>query len=266
MTLDLAPLLKDWKPATSEVCARLFSDRQGVEQIQMRVDMGVLQMFPDGRPDGLGFRGCDSVLDFLTAALDAEELTTETEWDELEREYHQFNYRRLAYQSLAEEALADDNTEEGTELLMRAVRDLDHCLESLALMDEWLEDGAGSHAASIPAMKFHRARLESRRLAIEGLADEAIETAAQGARELREALENAGFDEPQCDADAGVRYLEQVAARLRDQFGLRRTLRERLEDAIEREDFGLAARLRDELDRRSRRTPPGSSPHAEECD
>lgn len=263
MTLDLAPLLKDWKPATSEVCARLFGDRDGVEQIQMRVDMGVLQMFPDGRPDGQGYLGHDSALDYLQSQIRADQQTFEAEWDELEREYQQYNYRRLAYQSLAEESLADDNLEEGAVLLARAVADIEHCLEALEMMNEWLEDGAGGHAASIPALTFHQARLQARQFAIEGRADEAIESARDGAQRLRDLLEAGGLDEPQCDADAGVRYLEQVVARLRDQFSIRRTLRERLADAVESEDFGLAARLRDELERRDRTTPPDSSPHDE---
>ena len=51
----------------------------------------------------------------------------------------------------------------------------------------------------------------------------------------------------------GPTYLGQMGQRLREQHGITLTLREQLDDAVEREDYEAAARLRDAL-RRSRQS------------
>ncbi|MEI7863439.1 MAG: DNA helicase UvrBC, partial [Planctomycetota bacterium] len=49
---DIDTLLKGWEFQPGEVSARLVKARNGREVLQMRVDMGMLQMEADLRPDG----------------------------------------------------------------------------------------------------------------------------------------------------------------------------------------------------------------------
>ena len=50
---DIDTLLKGWDFQPGEVNARFFKSRTGRELVQMRVDMGLLQMEADLRPDGV---------------------------------------------------------------------------------------------------------------------------------------------------------------------------------------------------------------------
>lgn len=256
MQLDLTLLLSDWKPARDAVAARRFVAEDGEEFVQLRVDLGVLQMAASGRPDGARHRGMPSVLDFIRHELRLGRRIAELDWAELERELHQFNYRRIAYGGLTDEALLQNDLVAALELIRRTVRDVEHCLEALRVLES--EGGRSPQPGEqIPVLVFHRSRLLVRALALEDRFEEAIDAAEEGVVALDETLARLGFDEGQRERDPGIAYLRQTAQRLRQQHGIGQTLSERLADAVAREDFVTAAQIRDELRRRDRqpRTP-----------
>jgi hypothetical protein len=49
---DLDPLLSEWPFDPSQVNARLITSADGTQKVQLRLDLGILQMHLDGRPDG----------------------------------------------------------------------------------------------------------------------------------------------------------------------------------------------------------------------
>lgn len=49
---DLTPMLKKWKYRANDINVRLIDGLDGKPKIQMRLDLGILQMELDGRPDG----------------------------------------------------------------------------------------------------------------------------------------------------------------------------------------------------------------------
>jgi len=51
MNYDLTELLQEWEYKQGQVVARRFQGKDG-EKIQLRVDLGILQMNAEGRPDG----------------------------------------------------------------------------------------------------------------------------------------------------------------------------------------------------------------------
>ena len=51
---DIDSLLRNWDFRPGEVTARLLKTRSGREVLQMRIDMGVVQMETDLRPDEIG--------------------------------------------------------------------------------------------------------------------------------------------------------------------------------------------------------------------
>jgi hypothetical protein len=61
---DLDPILKDWPYRPDEVTVRLVEGGDGRRKIQLRLDLGVLQMEIDGRPDGRRIHECDSWLEY----------------------------------------------------------------------------------------------------------------------------------------------------------------------------------------------------------
>jgi hypothetical protein len=102
MSLDLNTILKDWPHENGSVKVRKIAGLDGREKLQLRVDLGVLQMEMTGRPDGLRPHNCESLLEYhqrraVRAAEKAEdyELTPE-ECAELQQEGIQYYHRYLS--------------------------------------------------------------------------------------------------------------------------------------------------------------------------
>ena len=62
MSLDIGHILKDWPYDQAQVSARRIRGDDGTEKIQLRLDLGLLQMEGTGRPDGKRPHGCESLL------------------------------------------------------------------------------------------------------------------------------------------------------------------------------------------------------------
>src|SRR5256885_1110794 len=67
MNFDISHLLEQWEYQPGQVVVRRFIGRDGVEKIQLRVDLGLLQMNSHGRPDGKRPYGHPSLLDYYLA-------------------------------------------------------------------------------------------------------------------------------------------------------------------------------------------------------
>lgn len=249
MSLDLDDVTGDWPCPPGEICARLVNGRDGQPFVQLRVEMGVLQMLLDGRPDGARYHGLPSSAEYISHELRVGRELEQGDWRELDRELAQLNYRRLAFACLGEECLRRNDRAGAAGNLRRALRDIDLCLKSGDLVDAHRPREAGE-ATLRPVLIFNRDRLTAQLLVVEGLYDEAVEAAEAGVRELGRLLGDMGVDGEHIEQDAGVVFLTQLAARLRKQYGIPLTLRERLEAAVEREDFETAAQLRQELRQR----------------
>jgi len=102
MSLDLNTILKDWPHENGNVKVRKIAGLDGREKLQLRVDLGVLQMEMTGRPDGQRPHDCESLLEYhqrraVRAAEKGEdyELTPE-ECAELQQEGIQYYHRYLS--------------------------------------------------------------------------------------------------------------------------------------------------------------------------
>src|ERR671927_1583367 len=62
MSLDLNTILKDWPHETGSIKVRKVAGLDGREKLQLRIDLGVLQMELNGRPDGTRPYNCESLL------------------------------------------------------------------------------------------------------------------------------------------------------------------------------------------------------------
>src|SRR6201986_5065216 len=67
MDFDISPLLDHWAYKPGQVVVRKFKGKDGKEKIQLRVDLGLLQMNADGRPDGKRPFGHNSLFDYYQA-------------------------------------------------------------------------------------------------------------------------------------------------------------------------------------------------------
>src|SRR5881394_729516 len=102
MSLDLNTILKDWPHENGHVKVRKITGLDGREKLQLRVDLGVLQMEVTGRPDGQRPHNCESLLEYhqrraVRAAGKSEDYKlTPEECAELQQEGIQYYHRYLS--------------------------------------------------------------------------------------------------------------------------------------------------------------------------
>ena len=73
MDADLSEILGDWPYDPGKVNVRLIRSAEGEPLIQIRLDLGILQLRYDGRPDGRSVNGYPSLLEYFEARLDGVE-------------------------------------------------------------------------------------------------------------------------------------------------------------------------------------------------
>ncbi len=73
MTGDIGPILNDWPYESGKLNVRLITLPDGENRIQVRLDLGLLQMHTEGRPDGQRPEGFDSLLEMFEHQLDLAE-------------------------------------------------------------------------------------------------------------------------------------------------------------------------------------------------
>jgi hypothetical protein len=236
---DIDAALRDWQYQPGSVQARLVEASDGRQVIQLRLDLGLLQLETRGRPDGTRPHGQPTYFHYLQREVRRRPdlVLSEEQCEEADREFVQFYHRRLCWLALKEYA--------------RAVADADHTLAFMDLVrehapnDEYVE----AHEQYRGFVLFHRTQAAAR-LAVERQDPEAaIDAIHTGLERMRAFF--AGFEaEERMEEDGMVQRLRELERSLREEHHIDATLRERLDDAVAREDYETAARLRDALRRR----------------
>ena len=211
--------------------------------MQIRVELGVLQLEITGRPDGARPHGFATYLDYLRYSAasrgqapggKAPPWTMDQEHrDEADREFIQFYHRRMAWLSLRR--------------YDKAMLDADH---TLALMDFVRrhgndEDYIASHEQFRGLVQFHRTQAQAL-IAIERRRpEEAIDALREGMEKLTahqrtwwDNRENDSSDSPNPSLIEQLRLFEQE---IRKNYAVEKTLREQLDEAVAREDYEQAA-------------------------
>ena len=158
---------------------------------------------------------------------------------EADREFVQFYHRRMCWLALRE--------------FRRAMRDADHSLSfmdfarSCSPNEEW----TASHEQYRPFILFHRTQAAALAELEDAGPEAAVEAINVGLMRLRRCYVEAGAEEATVDEDELVERLDELRESVREHYHLGRTLSEQLADAIAAEEFERAARLRDEIARRT---------------
>jgi len=237
---DIDTLLKNWEFRPGEVNARLIKSRSGREVLQMRIDMGIVQMETDLRPDGQRPGGAETYYDYLVGEAirlgDAFRLSQE-QCSESDREFVQYYQRRLCWLSLRE--------------YRRAAHDADHSLAFMDFIrrhspdDEWTL----SHEQYRPFVLFHRVQAGALAALEEAGPENAIREINTGLARFRDLFARYDAEEQYAD-DELVRRLEEMRESVRQRYDVGRTLEEQLAEAVQVEDYESAARIRDRIQRR----------------
>ncbi|HEY4283329.1 MAG TPA: hypothetical protein VGM62_09705, partial [Chthoniobacterales bacterium] len=122
MSLDLNTILKDWPHETGTIKVRKVAGLDGKEKLQLRIDLGILQMELTGRPDGARPHNCESLLSYhqLKAAHalaqgDTYDLSTE-QCAELQQEGIQYYHRYLSLFQINDYAAVVRDTQRNLDL------------------------------------------------------------------------------------------------------------------------------------------------------
>jgi hypothetical protein len=242
--VDIDAILQKWPYQPGTIRARVVRARGGREVLQMRIELGILQMETAHRPDGERPGGADTYLDHLRQLRSGEKadfLLTEEQCAEMDREFVQYYQRRVCWLALRH--------------FDRVVADADH---TLALMDFASEhspsdDWTRSHEQYRPFVVFHRTQAASLAALEKEGPDAAIEAVSAGLERIRQALRE-GDQATEIEDDSLVRPLLELRQWVREQYHVGRTLGEQLSDAVAKEQYELAAKLRDEIARRRSQT------------
>lgn len=234
---NLDSLLSPWRFEPGKPLVRRALGGDGRDVLQMRVDMGVLQLEVEGRPDGTKPHGFDTFYDYLLATAFQEGpnfALDDSRRLEIDREFYQLYHRRICWLALSEYG--------------RAAADAEH---SLRLMDftsanasdrQW----AMMHEQYRPFVMFHQIQAEALLKLEKDEADAAATRVSEGLDQLEKLFESHGASE-HFEKDIFVVKLREMLESIKTQYKIGPSLAEQLACAIAAEQYELAAQLRDQL-------------------
>ncbi|MBP1589128.1 MAG: UvrB/UvrC motif-containing protein [Kiritimatiellae bacterium] len=261
MNDDLNEFLEGWAFDPELPSARRITTADGRVMVQLRVDMGLLQMEPEGRPDGARPHGAESALAYyqqLERDGKMPETLSREICAELLREAMQFCARAQAYQALEDWPRLYDDCEHVLDLI-DLISDLAENDEDAWHADQLYPGVRLSHAIAAATIARDAARLSRARTIVE-------QAIADIARFYREVREDVGGDDPSIGSPADaydaappppeIQSLQLMLDELEEERPKTReeNLRKALERALAKEDYERAAAIRDQLN--ALRAPP----------
>jgi tetratricopeptide (TPR) repeat protein len=246
MSYDISELLAGWDYQPGQVVARRFKGKDGGEKVQLRVDLGILQMNSEGRPDGKRPMGHGSWHEFHVARLESHREENDGDDEEfqldsdacakLQQESIQFHHRYICFFQLEDYAAVE--------------RDCERNLKVFEFVAEFAETDelAWSLLQFAPQLIMMRTRARGTAALKRKKFLAAIQAIEEGIEELEafyrdndreEMLENSG-------EIASLRHwLEEV--RKKKPLTELEKLQRVLDEAIQLEDYEKAAEVRDKM-------------------
>lgn len=274
MNPDLTELLDAWKYEPGKINVRLIQTPAGQTFIQVRLDLGILQMHLDGRPDGQRPQGFESFLEMVESWIEDAQRPDGPSADEPDFEADEvqgeaplqpprpsrddpadipFRLTREQCAILRDEAiqyyhryLALLALEDYERVVRDTTRNL-RVLDTLAAYAEHDED-----KQSVAHTKSHVTMMRARALASMAIRDNepkaAVLAIEEGIEALRRHFANIGHEEL-FERSSEVQVLQGMKNALTPKLPVsqKAELRKRLDEAVVQENYRLAAILRDEL-------------------
>ncbi len=246
MDFDISHLLENWEYQPGQVVVRKFKAKDGKEKLQLRVDLGVLQMNAEGRPDGKRPFGYDSLFEYYQARLykhvasndgdDAGFKLKPEDCAKLQLEALQYHHRYICLLQLEDYSAV--------------IRDAER---NLAVFDFVAKHAQSEELAwSLQQFQPQLLMILTRAQAAQALQtddyDMAIERAEEGLEKIRAFFRQSSRVEG-AELSGEVQSLEAWLEEIRAKRPLskRERLEQALEQAVNREDYEKAAQVRDAL-------------------
>jgi len=256
MSKDVSKILEGWDYEPDQVLVRVVKGEDGREKIQLRVDLGLLQMETSGRPDGQRPKGRESWLEYYeeqqrahdeahpdAAAFQLDDEACARLW----REGVQYYHRYLSFWHLEQYERCAQDTERNLRLFA-FVRGHAQGERNRMQFDEWR-----------PYVTMMYTRSVGTPLVEQGKYADALQVIGTGIDAIQAFFDEHGQGEG-ADECVELANLEQWrdeillederAAEARPESAME-VLRRKLGDAVGAEEFEQAARLRDEIRRLS---------------
>lgn len=250
MNFDISQLLDSWDYQAGQIVVRKFKGKDGKEKIQLRVDLGLLQMNACGRPDGKLPCGHESLLEHFQARLqkfkaehsdsdDGFKLSAE-DCARLQQEAIQYHHRYICLFQLKEYDSVLRDTQRNIEVFDFVERYAEH--PELAWALQQLR----------PQLLMMQIRaLGSKRMDGNDY-DGAIRAVEEGLEEIRTFYREHGRTDL-IEQSGEIQSLEGWIQELQKEHRNHKPLSEKeklehaLQDAVKREDYEKAAAVRDAL-------------------
>ena len=245
MSSDITPILNQWPYEPGKINVRLIDGEDGDPRIQLRLDLGILQMRISGRPDGQRPHGFESLLEYHESRLDEHVdekgsasgfALSEEDCRELREEAVQYYHRYVCLMVLEDyDGVVRDTT--------RNLRLLDVCSRHAA-------NEGDRHI--LEQFRPYITMMRARALASQALSDNEPKAAIHAIDEGLAALHQYFHEHGETDTfeqAAEVQILKGMRDALTPKLPISQQaeLRSRLESALKSENYELAAILRDEL-------------------
>ena len=261
MSRDISEILDGWDFEPGDVQVRIVSGDDGRDKIQLRLELGVLQMELEGRPDGKRPEGRESWLDYYRDVQQAYEAAHPEAapfrldgiaCERLLREGIQYYHRYLSFWHLQRYELCARDTNRNLRLF-RFVREHARTEEEKRRFDQWR-----------PYVTMMHTRAVATPLVEIGLLDAALKAIEAGIRGIETFLDDyqQADNADQCQELTQLRqWRDEVAAEAVKRLPPREPslppeppdpvdlLRRELASAVAEERYEDAARLRDEIQR-----------------
>jgi hypothetical protein len=261
---DITRILEGWDFEPDQVSVRIIIGEDGREKIQMRLDLGLMQMAVDGRPDGYRPEGCDSWLEYYIQRQQKQEsanpdarppMLESADCEKLLREGIQYYHRYLSFWHLKRYELCARDTNRNLKLF-KFVRDHARHERDRRQFDQWRPYVTMMHTRAVATPLAEMGDFEA--------ALKAIEAGISGIKRFLEEYEQ-GERAGQCvELSHLERWREELLAQnprpaITQAPDPLTQLRERLAVAIAEERFEEAAQIRDEIRRLPGSPLPGPS-------
>jgi hypothetical protein len=242
MSLDLNTILKDWPHEPGAIKVRKIVGLDGHEKLQLRIDLGVLQMEMSGRPDGVRPHGCESLLAYhqLRAAHavgrgEGYELTPE-QCAELQQEGIQYYHRYLSLFQINDFAAVVRDTQRNLDLFTFVTEHTDR------------EELSWTLQQFRPYVLMMNTRAKASIFLAQGKFGEAMIEIERGRDAITEFYQKSNFPE-QASKSSEIAFLDEWLEEVRAKRPLSKleVMQREMETAIAKELYEKAAELRDAI-------------------
>jgi len=253
MSQDITRILEGWEYQPDQMSVRIIRGDDGQEKIQLRIDLGLLQMEIAGRPDGLRPEGFESYLDYYrhcfeesdAADPDSAPMTLGSDdCSNLLREGIQYYHRYLSLWHLKRYELCARDTSRNLRLFAFVREHAENERDKLQF-DQWRPYVTMMHARAVATPLEELGQFEA--------AVSAVDAAIRGIWSFLKEYDQTHRSEECAELSQLERWKKSLESKLAKSKPRKvdpmARLQHKLEEAVEEERFEDAAKFRDEIRR-----------------